>query len=233
MKKHLEKYFIYYVSIIIFIISFVSSILIKTNEIFKGLISLPAIGSLISVLYKIWTDNLTHERNIELQNKQQDFILGTASHMAEVAYDKHVLFCEDYIDRIQKGLGEMLKDGPSKNTLEIGRDLVLIRQKHSTWLTKEIEESLKPYEQALIKIGAKEHYLENAKLPVGEERNKVVEEIFHAFGLVIGHDKPLNEEEGNTHSNEIIEKIRNILGINTLTKIRTETANLALKRLKK
>ena len=32
---------------------------------------------------------------------------------------------------------------------------------------------------------------------------------------------------------KVIEKIRDILGINTLTKMRTETANIALKRLKK
>lgn len=232
MKKtdieNLEKYIL---CIIVFIFSLFLAYFVQTNEIFKGILALPAFGALVSILYELYKDNRAHERNIELQNKQQDFVLGTASHMAEVAYNKHVIFCEKYIDRIQKGRQELLGDGPSKKALNIGRELVIIRQEYSSWLTQEIEKSLKPFEQALIKMGAQEHYLEYSKLPVGEERTKVVGEIYKSFGLVLGHDDPLNEEDASIHIDKIIEKIRDILGINILTKLRLKATELALKRL--
>lgn len=231
VKGNIKKYSIYYISVVVFIFSFVLAYSINTTEILKGIITLPAVGSLVSILYKIWIDNLAHERIIKLQNKQQDFILGATSHIADIAYNKHVKFCEEYINRIQRGFQELLKDGPSKNSIDIGRELVNIRQKHSAWLTKEIENKLKPFEQALINIGAKEHYLEISRLPTGEERTKVVDEIYRSFGLILGHEKSLNEEEANLHIDKIIEHIREILGINTLTKLRLRATELALERL--
>lgn len=231
MKKHLEKYFIYYVSIIIFIISFILSILIQTNEIFKGLIALPAIGSLLSVLCKIWIDNLAHERNIELQNKQQNFILGATSHMAEVVYDKHALFCESYVTRLQKGLQEIYRDGASKNAINIGRELVNIRQEHSTWLTKKIESELKIIETALIEMGAKENLLDYQT--TGEDRTKTVERVYRLLGLILGHEKSTNDEESKMAIEEVIEIIREILGINALTDLRIEATKLAVSKLKK
>lgn len=68
-------------------------------------------------------------------------------------------------------------------------------------------------------------------MPVGERRNKVIEEVYKAFGLVLGHETTLDEEEANLHINKIIEKIRDILGINTLTKLRLNATHLAFKRL--
>lgn len=218
-KKNLKLYFIY---VLVLIISFLAAYFLPVDKIFKGIISIPGIGALCLSLYKSWKDEY-------LQNKQQDFILGTASHMAEVAYNKHVVFCEEYIKRVEKGRQELFRDGPSRKSIDIGRELVNIRQKHSPWLTKEIEDNLKPFEQALIKIGAQERLLES--LPVGEQRSKVVEEVYKAFGLVLGHDPSLNEEEANLCIDKVIEKIRDILGINILTKLRLNATNLAFKRL--
>jgi hypothetical protein len=176
------------------------------------------------VLYKSWKDE-------DLQNKQQDFVLGTASHMAEVAYNKHVVFCEEYIERVEKGRQELFAEGASRNALNIGRELVNIRQKHSPWLTRDIEDSLKPFEQALIMIGAKEGLID--KLNIGEQRNSVIQEVYRAFGLVLGHEKPLTEEDANLHIDKVIEIIRNILGIDILTKLRIKAAEFAFDRLKK
>lgn len=212
----------YFISILVFIASFGVSYFLPISQIFKDIAGLTSLGTIILTLYKSWKDE-------QLQNKQQDFILGTASHMAEVAYNKHVIFCEEYIERIEKGRQELFRDGPSRNCLDIGRGLVNIRQKHSSWLTKEIEDNLKPFEQALIKIGAQERLINS--LPVGEQRNKVIEEVYKAFGLVLGHENSLNEDEANLHIDKIIEKIRDILGINILTKLRLNATDLAFKRL--
>lgn len=223
MKKlKIKSITVYIVSVIVLIVSFSAVYFLRIDEVFKGIVAIPGIGALCLSLYKTWKDE-------QLQNKQQDFILGTASHMAEVAYNKHVIFCEEYIERVEKGRQELFSEGPSRNSINIGRELVNIRQKHSPWLTKEIEDSLKPFEQALIEIGAQKGLLES--LPVGEQRSKVVEKVYKSFGLVLGHEISLNEEEANIHIDKVIEKIRDVLGINILTKLRLSATNLAFERL--
>ena len=227
IKKNWGSYVAY---ILVFVASITATMILPVSETIKNIAAIPGIGSLFLALDKVWKDYLTHQRAVELQTKQQDFVLGTASHMAEVAYDKHVLFCEAYIERVQQGFQELLRDGPSANAMTIGRELVNIRQKHAAWLTKEIEAKLKPFEQTLIKIGAKDGLTYH--LPVGEQRNKVIEEVYKSFGLVLGHEKPTNEEEEGLAIDEIIEKIRVILGINILTELRLRAAELALQRIK-
>lgn len=214
---------------LVFVASCLAAWLLPVAAIFKGIASIPGVTALLVFLGRLWRDERIHERAVELQIKQQDFVLGTASHMAAVAYDKHVVFCEEYIQRVQQGLQELMRNGATKEAMNIGSDLVRIRIKHSAWLTAEIEKSLQPFEMALINIGANEHLLES--LPVGDRRNQVVEEVYRFFGLVLGHEKPVKEEEANMTIKTIIEKIRNILGINTLTALRQKAAELALERI--
>lgn len=151
--------------------------------------------------------------------------------MAEVVYDKHALFCEAYVNRLQIGLQEIYRDGASRNSINIGRELVNIRQKHSTWLTKKIEGELRIIETALIEMGAKENLLDHQ--PVGEERTKTVERVYKLLGLILGHEKSANDEESKMAIEEVIEIIREILGINALTDLRLEATKLAVRRLKK
>jgi len=228
--KNYKAYLSYIGYLLVLLISFLLSWLLPVSETLKGVLSFPGVGALFMVLYQIWRDDISHRRNIELQNKQQDFVLGTATHMADVVYDKHVLFCEEYIKRIQEILQELFRDGPTRNALNFGGDLVRIRFKHSAWLTSEIEKSLEPFEQALIKMGAKEGLLPH--LPIGEERTKTVNEIYRSLGLILGSDKSLTEQEADTAKDEVIEKIRNILGINVFTELRKKAGVIALERMK-
>lgn len=222
----MKKFSTYLIYILVAGLSFLGSYFLSVNEFIKSIITVPGIISILLALYKSWKDE-------QLQNKQQDFILGTASHMAEVAYNKHVLFCEEYIERVENARQELFRDGPSQGSINIGRELAGIRQKHSPWLTKNIEDGLKPFEKVLIEMGAKEGLLNSGALPVGEKRTAVVDKVYKSFGLVLGQDKPLTEEEAELSIDKIIEKIRDILGINTLTKLRLKATELALKRLKK
>jgi len=235
MEKHKNiNWLVYSFYFLVFLISSVITVTLPVTEFFKGILAIPGIGALCFTLYQIWRDSEDHRRNIELKNKEQDFILGTATHMADVVYDKHVLFCEEYIERTKKGFQEMLRDGPSKGTLTIGGDLVRIRNKYSAWLTEEIEKALQPFEQVLINIGAKEGYLDMTRDDRVSEnkRREVIDEIYRSFGLVLGHEKPINEKEADIHIDKITEKIRDILGIKIFTELRLEIAKLAIKRLK-
>jgi hypothetical protein len=107
--------------------SFAAAWLLPVAELFKGFAAVPGVGALLNVLFQLWKDERAHERTVELLHRQQDFALATASHMADVAYDKHVAFCEAYVDRTNRGLIELMISGPSKEVLSLAGDLHKIR----------------------------------------------------------------------------------------------------------
>ncbi|MFZ3043699.1 MAG: hypothetical protein WA058_01145 [Minisyncoccia bacterium] len=219
-------------SLAVLTLSFLGATFLPVGGIFKGIISFPGAAALLFVMYEILKNEQQYIRNLLLQSKQQDFILSTSSHVAEVAYDKHVLFCEEYINRVQEGRQELFREGATPKTINIGGDLVRIRQKHSAWLTEEIENKLKPFEQVLIEIGANEHYLEiTAGEGMNDKKRKVIDKIYRSFGLVLGHEKPGNNEESELHIDKVIDKIRDILGIKAITKLRINATDVAIQRL--
>ncbi len=230
-KNHQPKIslVIYLILALVFFASFASTWLLQVSDFFKGLASIPGIGALIGILVQLWRDKRSYERSIELLHRQQDFALGTASHMANVAYDKHIVFCEEYINRTIDILGELFRSGPAKNALNFASDLIRIRKKNATWLTAEIESKLIPFEAVFTKIGASMQLLES--VPVGEKRSRLVEETFRAFGIVMGMDKPTTDEETEIAAAKIIDHLRNLLGIKELTELRLSAVRLALRRM--
>jgi len=231
MKSSIS-WLIYGIYLGIFLIVFPIALILPTTEIIKIIAATPGVAALIFALWQIMRDNEAHRRALEMQEKEQDFILGTATHMADVVYDKHVSFCEEYMERTQKGLQELFRDGPSHGALTIGGDLVRVRIKHKAWLTKEIEKNLKPFEDALIKMGAGEGYLAATRSDprFNDERKKIINEIYDSLGLVLGHQIPKNDEEALIHVDTVTEKIRDILGIEIITKLRLRIAKLAIDR---
>ncbi len=232
IKKIYQKYKTWLVFIVL-VISFFGAYFLPISELFKGLVTLPGIGSMCFVLFQIFKDEWRHYKDIDLQDKQQNFILSTSSHIAEVVYDKHILFCEEYIERVQRGRQELFRDGSSPNAMNIGADLVRIRHKHSAWLTDAIENHLKPFEETLIKIGSDESFLRmTASQGMDDRKKRIIDELFRSFGLVLGHEKALNDEEANIHIDKIIDKIRDILGIKVMTELRSKAIDVALDRLR-
>ncbi|MDD5589805.1 MAG: hypothetical protein PHQ47_01355 [Candidatus Portnoybacteria bacterium] len=231
MGKTSHKIKIYIICILVFFASVAVALFLPISEVIKDVALIPGLGSLFLLIVQLWKDERAHDRAIELQNKQQDFILGTASHMADVVYDKHVAFCEAYIGRVQNALMEMLRDGPSEKTMNIGSELVRIRKQHSTWLTTEIEEKLNPFEMELINIGAEMHRLRLEDKFTGEERKEIVDRVFKSFGLVVGHGHALDEKEVSVKIDTVIEEIRKILGINLLIELRNKITRLAIERI--
>jgi hypothetical protein len=106
----------------VLLVSFAAAWFLPVAELFKGLAAVPGIGALLNVLSQLWRDERAHERAVELLHRQQDFALATASHMANVAYDKHVSFCEAYVERTNRGLVELMASGPSKDALRLAAD---------------------------------------------------------------------------------------------------------------
>ena len=213
-----------FIALVIITISFFVAYNTTAGDLVKFAFATPGVLASVIVFYQEWNKK-------RLQEKNNDFVLGAGAHMSELVYKKHASFCQKYINRIEEGRVELYQMGPSKGALKIGHDLVTIRKKYSAWLTKNIEQQLKPFENALIKIGVDEHYLEH--LEVGDKRSRVVNASHELFRLILGIKNVESEVDADIHIDKMIEVIRDILGVSTLTDLRIEITKSALNRLSK
>jgi hypothetical protein len=96
--------------------------------------------------------------------------MGATSHMATVAFDKHIGFCEEYVEEMSKALYTLIQDGPTYKPLNIS-DFSRIRQKWALWLTQDIEDRLDRFEDHIAKIGAAAQFWDANGAPESNERN--------------------------------------------------------------
>jgi len=218
-------------SCVVFTVSVAAAWLLPVPGLFKGLASIPGVGALVGILVQLWREQRAHERALELLHRQQDFALATASHMANIAYDRHVAFCEAYIKRTNEGVQELMRLGPTKAALVFCSDLMKLRMEYTAWLTPEIEARLIPLETALKTIGGKEILLES--LRPGDRRSRIVDEIHQAFGMIVGVEKPATDEDRSMAAAKILDHVRDVVGINELTALRQTTTRVALRRVSK
>jgi len=219
---------LYVVAILVLVASAWSASNITVNNLSKALFAVPGATALFSIVYRFWKDERAHERQVEIQARQQEFAFLPASHMASVAYDKHVKFCEEYLEAVNKAVFELWAEGPNVKALGHANSLRDIRDRHTAWLTREIEEKLFPIEAALRKIGAGSHVL--PLVQPGSERSKIVDDVYGAFGKITESGK---ENQGSTAAvASITDSLRELLGIKELTELRTEVTKLARDRLR-
>jgi hypothetical protein len=210
-------------------LSFVTAWTLPTTEILRGIISLPGVGALLAVLYQIVRDQAAHERALELIEKQHLFNLGTTSHMANVAFDKHVQFSEQYITKMQQGLTELFQNGPTKESLKFYGDLVDIRRSFLAWITKDLKGRITPFEDALYKIGASNIILDS--LPVGEARSREVEQMYQIFSDVLGLPKEKVSLDERVAPERILSHLQHLLGVEHLSRLRAAVIKQAIDTL--
>jgi threonine/homoserine/homoserine lactone efflux protein len=93
---------VYAVTVTILVLSFVTAWM-ATSELLTAILSIPGVAAMVAMLYQFIRDQAAHERALDLQEKQHRFDLGVTSHMANVAFDKHMAFVEKYISTMQEG----------------------------------------------------------------------------------------------------------------------------------
>jgi hypothetical protein len=93
---------------------------------------------------------LAHQRSVLLAEMQNAFSMGTTSHMAAVAFDKHIGFCEEYVGAVSSVLriSGQQRTGTSLDVTNLTR----IRQKWALWLTDEIESKLDQFESLVPRV---------------------------------------------------------------------------------
>jgi hypothetical protein len=137
------------------------------------------IGSAIVGPASVGLSKFLGDRSIERQKAQQSrelletqnaFSVGATSHMATVAFDKHIGFCEEYVEEMYKALHTLIQDGKTEEAPD-ARRFSRIRQKWALWLTHDIENKLDQFELQITQIigGAAQDV--DANGPVSNERS--------------------------------------------------------------
>jgi len=97
--------------------------------------------------------------------------VGATSHMATIAFDKHIGFCEEYVEEMYKALSTLIERGRTEEPLD-PRRFSRIRQKWALWLTHEIENKLDEFELTITQIiGGAARDVDADGVPVSNERS--------------------------------------------------------------
>jgi hypothetical protein len=208
--------------------SILSVVFLRFGNAFRAVVAIPGVCAVCVAMFRllqdeiahertIFRDELTHDRAALLQNAQNYFEVGVASHMAEVAFNKHVEFCEEYTAELHRSLGTLFRKGPSKETLQHVFNLAEIRRKWAVWTTPELGQQLDRFESAMNEIGVNAQYLE--AVPGDPTSIKIMFARFaEVYGLARWEERPVPRELAITTA---IEKLRDVLEINKLTRLRS------------
>jgi hypothetical protein len=148
------------------------------------------------------------------------------STVAQVAFDKHAAFCEEYVARVNKGVVELFRDGPSKNAMTMVQDLTTIRQKHAPWVTDDVLEKLKPFESAVWGVGTSAGYVADAPAP--PDRQTHIEKMYNTFSQVLGIPWKDAGERPEVRVDQILRHLQEVLGISELTRLRNAVVKKAM-----
>jgi len=224
------RYWIYIISLLVFIGSIVTGVVVPADSIIRQLAAVPAIGALFAAIVQVFRDQVAFDRQLILSHQQQAFSLGAASHMASRAFDKHAEFCEQYMVEVDRTVDTLFREGPTPEAMGHAIKLAELKNNYSAWLTKDIINNLNNFEKAIRKIGA-DSYLSKALSGTNDpERPKVVARMFAIFRELLSIDD--DQEERTKNQEWSIEKLkdylRSMLGIEQLTSIRQRLIKQAL-----
>jgi hypothetical protein len=222
---------VYGVASVVLIVSFLAAWALPTTELLRGVIGLPGVAALFAALYQILRDEAAHKKALQLQEGQQLFSLGVTSHMANIAFDRHVAFSEQYISRLQEGLTELFQTGPRGKSLQICSDLIDIRLSFRAWITEDLEIKIMPFEDALRQIGATNIVLEG--LAPGPERTEVVRKMYDIFSAVAGVEQSCGHIDEELAPRKIISHLQDLLEVQQLSRLRRGVVQAAIDALER
>jgi len=180
---------------------------------------------------KVFEHGLRAAHEIQMEEVRNRLTIGATSHMADVVFDKHVEFCEQYTAAVNETVAFLFRRGLNRDVLQNASNLKDIRLRWNVWLTPDVETQLEKFEAALRKIGANVYLLE--ALRADEERGDAVKEAYGTFAAVVGWEdwqgQPVTRDLA---AEKIIEGLRKVLGITELTRLRSELVGRALAKPK-
>jgi len=219
---------------IILLLAVILTIMLRHAGWIQGI---PVIAACLTLLVALFRDESKFRKHLYLQQQNQVFDLGVMSHMAELAFDRHVEFCEKYIRTLDEGLLALATHGPysqptagSHKTYagDLAYKLYKIRRDYIVWLSKDINTVLEGLEKPLHTVDISNILLKTDKPGYlgsnSGRRGKLVDQMMAAYSQILGlHDpeKPSpTEDEKKRSGEEVIQYLRSILSIDKLTVLR-------------
>lgn len=163
------------------------------------------------------------ERTNLARQVEHAFTVGSASHWANVTFDKHVKFCEDYAAELGNALKTLLLHAATGKALAHAAALAQLRHRQALWLTSEIDARLEQVEVALRKIGTKDLQIKGAQTQ--EELNMInkeqVQHLFDLFGEEVlgGVPDGMNLDQ-DLAIGRVVRWLGSILGVPDLLRLR-------------
>lgn len=213
----------------ILVLSFGTALFLPTTDILHWVVTTPGLLALVGVGWQIFRDHAQYEKNLRLQHDQQHFVLGVTSHMADVAFDRHVAFCEKYIAQMQETLSTLFNEGPTEKCLALSSKLADIRLSFRTWLISDIQNKILPFEHALTEIAGM--HIELKGLLPGDIRTQLVESMYNIFTDVLNLPRPegRGEIDETVVAGRIMDHLQDILGVKQLVHLRIKLVDKAVK----
>lgn len=220
---------IYAVLAIVFAGSCALTILVGESGLWAAVAEVPGVGALFGALFQLLRDDAEHQRKLAIQHDQQQFDLGVTSHMADVAFDKHVEFCEEYADELHATLNTLFREGETVKALDHATKLRNIQIKHAIWVTPEISAKLDPFELALRKVGATVHV---QRATGGRIKPEDLEKLYDVFYKILDiKTTPDSVTDEQIAVTAVLAKLRDVLAVGELLALRR--ALVALRRVPK
>ena len=217
---------VYSALLLVFVLSMASGhFLFPSSDFVKGLIVTPGVMALLGILIQIVRDIAAFENKKYLQLDEQIFKLGATSHMSTLAFNKHVEFCERYMQELHETVRALFHKGPTEEAMKFAEKLCALQREYSAWLPSDISLELAPFENALLQLGSKSDLADKLSGTGNcRARKEALDECYKAFTDILGID-PLPSSKSQQKREEIAaenvkNKVRGILKINELFKIR-------------
>ncbi len=215
---------------VLFVLSTVLLLSLPVQSALREIAALPAIGSLLGALFVILRDEAAFEKQQFLRQQDEAFSLGTASHMANVAFDKHVEFCEKYMVEVHSAAFTLFREGPTIAVFKHVSNFADLRRQYSTWIPLDVDSKLVAFEKTLFEIGNLSRLVDALQGTREAGKTKAIEKMYALLGEVLGEQVP----SATTVTAEAVkEHIRAVLEIEELTKLRRQLVGRALKSLEK
>lgn len=214
----------YIVLLGIFVLSICSVLIVGEDSALQGFLGAPAVLALFGGLFQLLRDQATHEQTLERQSKEMRFAVGTASHMANRAFDKHSEFCKKYMEEIHNTVSTLFREGDTERALDHAAALWTLRQKYAVWLTDEMNAELDRFEGGVRKLGANAHFVQvtTGERHHNEKRALKIDENFQLFGSILGLDGIGEEIDEHMTVEAVKRTVRGILGIEELSRLRAK-----------
>jgi hypothetical protein len=212
----------------VFLVSMVAASLIPAGDVLRGIVASPGLTALFAALYQILRDAAAFEKERFLQKEHQAFTLASASHMAQVAFDKHVQYCESYMEELYETMTTLFREGPTKQAMEHAARLFTLNRKFAAWIDQTTALRLKPFEDAVWKIGTLAQVESALRGGDHKARSKAIDEMYGIFSEVLHTDKNKTNVKSEIAVEHVKQQIRSILGIDQLIGLRSKVLNDAI-----